>query len=122
MILAVFALIAGGLGALARYGLAAVVQRRTGSARPLGTATVNILGAALLGLVVGLAAAGRVSHEVTYVVGAGFLGSFTTFSTWMVDSVHLRLREGVVAALANLAGMSTAGLVGAAIGSAIGSM
>lgn len=117
------AVLAGGLGALARYGLTGVVQRRTASLRPWGTATVNILGATVLGVVVGLAATGRLSPDIAYVAGAGFLGSFTTFSTWMVESVRLGEaggRSGAAAALVNLAGMFTVGLAGALLGLTIG--
>ena len=116
-------LVTSGLGAVARYGLAGIVQRRSGSTRPWGTAAVNISGALLLGVATGLHAAGRIDGDVLVVIGIGFLGGFTTFSTWMVESVLLGeegLDAGLVAVAANLVVMLVAGIVGAAAGMAIG--
>ena len=48
--------------------------------RPIGTAIVNVVGAGALGLIVGADA------TTLRIVGAGFLGGFTTYSTWMVDT------------------------------------
>ncbi len=82
------AAVASGLGALARYGLAGAVQRRTAGTRPWGTAVVNVTGAILLGLLTGPYAAGRVDAVVFTVAGQGCSGG-TTCSTWMVESVRL---------------------------------
>lgn len=111
--------LAGGLGGLARYGLAGAVQRRAGSARPWGTAAVNLCGAAALGVLAGLAGRGAVGDGLMRVLGTGFLGGFTTFSTWMVETVGLTdeagpagLRVGVV----NVVGMTVAGVAAAGAG------
>lgn len=112
-------LLAGGLGGLARYGLAGAVQRRVASTRPWGTAAVNLLGAAALGFLLGLDAGGRLGGTVVAILGTGFLGGFTTFSTWMVESVHLVEEAGsagVRAGLVNLAGMTAAGIAAAIAG------
>lgn len=69
--------LAGGLGALAR----ALLVGRVGGAR--GTLLVNLLGAFALGAWMALPS---VSGELTQVVGTGFLGAFTTFSTWMTEA------------------------------------
>lgn len=113
------AVVASGLGALARYGLAGAVQRRTAGTRPRGTAVVNVTGAILLGLLTGPYAAGRVDAAVFTVAGAGFLGGFTTFSTWMVESVRLGEQgaaTGLLVVAANVAGLLVAGLIGAGVG------
>lgn len=115
----VLLLLAGGLGGLARYEVAGLVQRRSGSTRPWGTAVVNLCGAAALGLLVGLHGVGAVSGGAVAVAGTGFLGGFTTFSTWMVESVRLTEEAGPAglrAALVNLAGMTVAGVLAAAAG------
>lgn len=117
------AVAASGLGALARHVLASSVMRRTTGAHPWGTATVNLLGAVALGLLAGLHGADRIGTEVLTVVGAGFLGGFTTFSTWMVESVRLGERGGpgaLVALAVNSAGLLVAGVAGAALGAAVG--
>lgn len=111
------AIAAGGLGALARYGLAGVVQRRTGSTHPWGTAAVNLAGAALLGMLMALHATGRSSQAAVEVLGTGFAGGFTTFSTWMVESVRLTQPPTVrqlSAAAVNVAGMLAAGVAAVA--------
>lgn len=116
-------LVTSGLGALARYGLSGAVQRRSGSSRPWGTAAVNIGGALLLGVATGLHAAGRIDGDVLVMVGMGFLGGFTTFSTWMVESALLGEEgagAGLVAVSANLAVMLVGGIGGAAVGITIG--
>jgi CrcB protein len=92
--------LSGAVGALGRYVLSGLVQRRVRSTFPVGTMVVNVAGAFLLGLAVGLA--GTVSAAAT--AAAGFLGGFTTFSTWMVETLGLGLRSGVWSrALANVA-------------------
>lgn len=109
----VAAIAAGGLGALARYGLAGLVHRRTGSTHPWGTAAVNLAGAVLLGILLALHATGRISQPALEILGTGFVGGFTTFSTWMVESVRLiqpPTPRQLSAAAINVAGMLAAGI------------
>jgi fluoride exporter len=113
------ALIAGGLGAVARYVVSGAVQGRVRSSRPWGTAAVNVTGAVALGVLAGLVRGGVVEPAVMVVLGAGFLGSYTTFSTWMVETVRLSEvggRSGVRAGLGNVGWPLVVGLVGATIG------
>jgi fluoride exporter len=76
----------GALGAWARFAasewLAAVVP----GAFPLGTFAVNVTGGAALGLLTGL----DVGADAALLLGTGFLGAYTTFSTWMVEATRLR--------------------------------
>jgi fluoride exporter len=107
------AVIAGSVGAAARYGVAGAVQRRTGSSLPVGTAAVNLVGALALGVIVGIFGTGAAG---TAVLG-GLLGGFTTFSTWMVETV--RLAESPAwrrEALMNVTGQLLAGAALAAVG------
>ena len=105
--------VTGSLGALCRYLLSGFVQNRVESLMPVGTATVNLIGAFSLGLVAG---AGDLSATGPLAL-AGFLGGFTTFSTWMVETVGLgvapRLR---LRAVANLTLILLLGLLLAAAG------
>ena len=110
-------LIGSGVGALARFEVGAAVRARQAGAFPWGTAVVNLLGAALLGILVGLADSGRLSGDVVTVLGAGFCGGFTTFSTWMVESLRLDELPGrprVRAVVLNVGGMFVAGVLAAA--------
>lgn len=75
----------GGLGALARFLLDGAVALRVGRLFPYGTLAVNLLGAFVLGVVVGAA----VDGDAYRLVALGFLGAFTTFSTWALESHRL---------------------------------
>ena len=88
--------ILGGAGAVARFLLDGGVSRRIGREFPYGTLAVNLLGAFVLGLFVGLALS-----DATYrLLGIGLVGAFTTFSTWAFESHRLgedrRLGVGMV--------------------------
>jgi CrcB protein len=106
----------GGLGALARLGLETLVASRRGGALPLGTLAVNLSGAALLGLLVGLGAHGR----TLTLLGAAVLGSYTTFSGWLVQSHALAERGERRAAALNVVGSLAAGLAAVALGRLVG--
>lgn len=88
--------IVGGAGATARFLLDGMVSGRLGRAFPYGTLAVNLLGSVVLGVLVGAALSG----DAYRVVGTGLLGSFTTFSTWALESHRLaedgQLRAGVL--------------------------
>ena len=84
----------GFLGALARYGLGALVQRFVAGTFPLGTMLVNLLGCLLIGVLAGVQDARQIfSPEWSLFIFVGALGSFTTFSTFGLDAFRL-LREG----------------------------
>ena len=88
----------GALGAATRFRVDAAVSARLPSDFPLGTFVVNLSGTVPLGLLVGAA----VPHRTLLVLGTGFLGGYTTFSTWMVESERLGEVGDVVLLLANL--------------------
>lgn len=69
------AIVAGGVGAVARWAIAHRVEH--------GVTIVNVLGSGLLGALLGLEPS--LDGGVLLVAGSGFLGGFTTFSTWMVE-------------------------------------
>ena len=79
--------LAGGLGTLARYGLSGLVQRLSESELPYGTFSVNALGCLLFGLVWGLADERLIiSGETRFIILTGFMGAFTTFSTFAFET------------------------------------
>jgi CrcB protein len=106
------AILAGGLGAVGRYLLSGFVQERTRSDFPVGTLTVNLTGAFLLGTVVGV---DHLQSAMT-LAAAGFLGGFTTFSTWMIETTRLTSPPIRSRALTNLAFTLLAGIALAAAG------
>jgi CrcB protein len=80
-------LVAGALGAPARY-LVERAARRIGSAIPWGTFVVNVSGSFALGIVTGVALSHGISPAARAVVGTGFLGAYTTFSTYVYEGVR----------------------------------
>lgn len=107
---------AGGLGAAARYLLDGWVQTRVDRPLPVGTFVINVSGSFVLGLLVGLVLAHRLSPDVRLIAGTGFLGGYTTFSTFAYETVQLAAEGSRRLALANVAGSVTAGIVAAAAG------
>lgn len=87
-------LAAGGVvGTLARFGLGGWIQSWAGTAFPWGTLVVNAVGSCVLGFVLRYAGLADLSPEVRGMLGAGFCGAFTTFSTLSYETVTL-LQEG----------------------------
>ncbi|WP_028587081.1 fluoride efflux transporter CrcB [Desulfocurvus vexinensis] len=103
--------LAGALGALSRYGLAGLVQRLAGGSFPAGTFVVNMVGCLLFGLVWGLAEdRAGLGPQARAVVLTGFLGAFTTFSTFMFESAALLRSSQWAYALLNIGGQNLIGL------------
>lgn len=84
----------GALGAVSRYLTGAWVQSMSGSGFPWGTWTVNLVGSLAIGFTMVWLNQTLASAEVRLFVAMGFLGSFTTFSTFSLETVEL-LREGL---------------------------
>jgi len=113
--------VAGGLGALARYGLAGVVQRVGGTGFPVGTLAVNILGCFLFGIVWAIATERMaMGPELRVILLTGFLGSFTTFATFMSETYQLLAVSQWLPALGNLAITNLSGIVLFLLGLAVG--
>ena len=112
----VFALAAvcGGLGAGVRYLVDTGIARLVGTRFPWGVMLVNVTGSLALGFVVGAL------PGAAFVVGAGFLGGYTTFSTAMVDTVALWRDGARPASVSNVLGMLAAGVLAAATGVLLG--
>lgn len=116
MTLALLVSIAAGLGAVARYVLDSVIQHRHRGSFPVGTLTINLVGSFVLGLVTGLATHHGLGSRTTIVAGVGFCGGFTTFSTWMWESLVLVQNRALRAATLNTFGSMVLGLVAAGAG------
>lgn len=107
----------GALGATARVLVVESAQRWLGAAFPYGTVLVNAVGSLALGALVGaVVREAGISASVRAGVGAGFLGAFTTFSTYAVETVVLADRPSVGAALANVVVSNGLALLAAAAG------
>ncbi len=108
--------VAGGLGAAARFGVDTAVQRRRLLAIPLGTFVVNTSACLLLGLVTGWCLAHPGHDQLRAVLGVGFLGGYSTFSTASVEGARLALAGQGFAAFRLATAMLVACLAAAAIG------
>lgn len=88
-------LIAGATGTAARYGLTLWIQNGPGARFefPLATLCINVAGSFLLGLVAMLALHKWLSPELKTIVGTGFCGAFTTFSTFELEADALLKRS-----------------------------
>lgn len=102
----------GGLAAGARFLLDFEVSLRTVGPFPAGIMAVNLSGALALGLLSG----SGLSGQALTILGAGLVGSFTTFSTWMLDTHRLRSANLPQLAWANLAISQLAGFGAFALG------
>ncbi len=107
--------IAGAAGAAARYVVDTAASGPWSRRFPLGTLLVNVVGSAAGGVLAGLVARHGVDDTVRVVVGTGFLGAFTTFSTFAVGTVRLAGDGSSGAAALNVAVtlVLTVGLAGA---------
>jgi CrcB protein len=103
----------GALGSLARHGVNVAIAHAFGRAVPYATASVNLLGSLLIGVLAGLLASGRLtmSPNMRTFVFVGLLGGFTTFSSFMLDTLTLTSGGDHALALANVIGQVAVGLV-----------
>lgn len=120
----VFALIAlaGGLGAASRLLLDGIIRTRVSSTFPWATIIINVSGSLVLGVVAGLAAGHLVSGGWYAVVGTGFLGGYTTFSTASFETVRLLQERKLLAGAANGLGVLATTTLVAGLGLWIGSL
>jgi CrcB protein len=103
---------AGGAGALSRYFLAAAAQRLFPMTFPGGTFVVNMLGCLLFGLVWGILEERELlDSQWRYVLLVGFMGAFTTFSTFAFESAGLMQSGRFVSLLLNLLGQNVLGII-----------
>ena len=111
----------GFAGAIARYLIDGAVTDRTGGAFPWGTLVINITGSFVLGLLAALTIERAIlPADIRGPVMIGFLGAYTTFSTWMLESWRLIESGSYGLALANLGGSVALGLLAVFAGLVVG--
>ena len=112
--------IGGALGAPLRYLTDRFVQARHDTVFPWGTFTVNAVGSFLLGLIGGLAIAGTGNSTITALIGVGFCGALTTYSTLSFETVRLAEQKARYFAFANMAVTIAAGIGAVSVGYGLG--
>ena len=111
----------GALGAVSRYAIDGLVSNAARGQFPWGTLVINVAGSFVLGIVVELTTSRLLPHPNWRVaLGIGFLGAFTTFSTFTYETVRLAEDSAYALALLNVAAMTTFGLVAAVAGLLLG--
>ena len=91
--------VGGGLGAMSRHAMGRATFHAFGPGFPWGTLTVNVAGSFLIGLAVGLFALFETGQPTRLFLVTGFLGGFTTFSAFSLDSLTLWERDPWMAGL-----------------------
>ena len=105
--------LAGGAGATARFVLDGLIRRRWDGGYPWATLVINVSGSLLLGLLTGLVLYRGASLDLRLVLGTGFCGGYTTFSTASFEAVRLQQRESGLRAMSYVA-LTVAGTLAAA--------
>lgn len=108
----------GGCGSVLRLVLDGVVGTRVGRDFPYGTMTINLTGAVILGVLTGLA----LSSNVALLAGTAAVGSYTTFSTWMLETQRLDEERQHFSAATNLVLGLVLGVAAAALGRWVGAL
>jgi CrcB protein len=106
----------GGVGANARFLVHTLVAARAGSVLPLGTLVVNASGSLLLGVLAGVSLSG----DALVLAGTATLGSYTTFSTWMLETHLLAANARRGAAVLNVVVGVGVGIGAVALGRVLG--
>jgi CrcB protein len=106
----------GGAGSVLRFLADGVVASAAGRDLPLGTLAVNVSGAVILGVITGLA----LGHDQALLAGTAAVGSYTTFSTWMLETQRLAEERQHRKAAVNVIASLVLGIAAAALGRLVG--
>ena len=108
----------GAIGSLARHGMNAAVAHLFARPVPYATAAVNLIGSAIIGVLAGLIASERLAMTpvMRAFVFVGLLGGFTTFSSFMLDTLTLTHAGDRGLALTNVLGQTVVGVLAVYMG------
>jgi len=119
---AVFIMLAGGFGALSRFGLDGLIRTRLGRRFPWGTMLINVSGSFLLGISIGFTLHHPEFSTLCLIIGTGFCGGYTTFSTASFETVRLMEMRQFGRAIFNISVTLVLALLIAGLGVTIGSI
>src|SRR5688572_1408192 len=115
---ALLVMLGGALGSLTRYALGGWIIAYTGAVFPWATLLINLTGSFVLGVFVGARDSGHFAFNPlwTPLFAIGFLGGYTTFSTFTVETMHLLSLRSYLLAGANILGSVALGLLAVGLG------
>ena len=108
--------LAGGLGAVSRFMSDSLVRTALGRNFPWGTLVINIIGSFILGILAGSILYGHTNPDVGLVIGTGFCGGFTTFSTASFEAARLIEEKRYLACVFQVFGQAALALLAAGAG------
>ncbi|MHA7304568.1 fluoride efflux transporter CrcB [Arthrobacter sp. TMN-49] len=114
--------VAGGVGAAARFAVDGFIGHKLRTAFPWATFIINVSGSLALGLLAALAAGVLVAPVWSLILGAGFLGGYTTFSAASYETLRLLQDRRYLASLANAMGTLVFSVGAAALGYWLGTL
>lgn len=115
-----FVSLAGGAGAASRFLADSWIARHNRLNTPLGTIVINVTACFILGLATGMGISHLMTPAWTSIIGTGFCGGYSTFSTASVEGARLLLSGRVRAGLLHAGGMLVLGTAAAALGMLLG--
>lgn len=102
----------GAFGSISRFALGKMISERTKTVFPIGTMLINIMGAFLLGIVTHL----NLNNQISLTLTEGFLGGYTTFSTFMYEGFNLFQENEKLNAFIYIGGTLLLGIIGYVLG------
>lgn len=106
----------GGLGAVSRFVVDGMIRTALGRKFPWGTLIINVTGSFILGVLTGFVLHKELSSNILLIVGTGFCGGFTTFSTAIFEAVRLIEERRYTAVIVQIIGNGILSLLAAALG------
>ncbi len=106
----------GAIGAVFRYGVSGFSHKILGAAYPWGTLTVNLIGSFVIGFLWGIREKSILSSDIKSFIFIGILGSFTTFSSFSLETINLFRNGEIKFAIINILATNIFGILLAAFG------
>ncbi|MFI2563068.1 fluoride efflux transporter CrcB [Paenarthrobacter sp. NPDC018779] len=108
--------LAGGIGAASRFVVDGLIRGRVRTALPWATVIINVSGSLMLGFIAGLVMRGQAPESLQMILGTGFLGGYTTFSTASLETIRLVQSGRTGLAFVNALGSLVASVAAAGLG------
>jgi CrcB protein len=112
----IFVILGGGFGAISRYALGNFISSKSNTSLPLGTFLINVSGSFLLGMINHLFLNHSINQSLWLLFGVGFLGAYTTFSTFGYETINLLIQKKIKTAVFYVVLSAALGILFAEVG------